>query len=66
MAPTQVGVGAGIPRPIAWIRDRGGEYPPLQFRAHYLFKDHRRVVSLKSRSAAEDLCRSKNFGADKM
>src|SRR5262245_20999568 len=24
------GVGAGIPRPIAWIIGRGGEYPPLQ------------------------------------
>jgi hypothetical protein len=40
MAPTQFGVGAGIPRPIAWIIDLGGEYPPLQWLAHYFFKFH--------------------------
>ena len=29
MGPMHFGVGAGIPRPIAWITDLGGEYPPL-------------------------------------
>ena len=28
MAPTQFGVGAGIPRPIAWIIDLGGNTRP--------------------------------------
>src|SRR5215510_11284168 len=35
MTPTQFGVGAGFPRPIAWIIDMGGENPPLQYWAHY-------------------------------
>ena len=43
MAPTQFDVGAGIPRPIAWITDLGGEYPPLQCSARYFFKCHRSV-----------------------
>jgi len=38
MGPMHFGVGAGIPRPIAWITDGGGEYPPLQCPAHYFFK----------------------------
>jgi hypothetical protein len=47
MAPTQFGVGAGIPRPIAWTIDLGGEYPPLQCWAHYFFKSHKPTSNLR-------------------
>jgi hypothetical protein len=55
MAPTQFGVGAGFPRPIAWIIDRGGENPPLQCWAHYFFKRHKRRANFKSRCGGRKL-----------
>jgi hypothetical protein len=43
MALTQFGVGAGFPRPIAWIIILGGENSPLQYWAQYFFKCHQFV-----------------------
>ena len=42
------GVGAGFPRPIAWIIDLGGEYPPLQCWAHYFFKCYKCTAKFKA------------------
>jgi hypothetical protein len=38
MGPTHFGVGAGFPRPCLWSKRWGGENPPLQCWAHYLFQ----------------------------
>ena len=46
--PTQFDVGAGIPRPIAWIIDLGGENPPLHCLAHYFFNCHKPTSKLKA------------------
>jgi len=39
-------VGAGFPRPIAWITDRGGENPPLRqvMWLRLIFKGHQFVA----------------------
>jgi len=42
-------VGAGFPRPIAWIIDLGGENPPLQCWAHYFFECRKPIAAFKHR-----------------